>query len=464
MPDKSKDELTITAARQIVRGQDSRDVHLLDIVTTIARRIKFILFAAIGCAAIVVAFSFVMPNTFSTTISILPPEKSQQNPLASLLGGGGNSISTFDFADVGENHSSDFYLDMLKSRTLAESLLVDFPDIRRYFAQSGKTDIDQSEVLLRCASYEIERDGLVKATVESNTGYAPSEAEQKEAATRAANIANALSFELDKISRVKGISRAHNSRVFVESQLQATNTQLDTLYNRMTAFQKEYKIIALDKQVESEIGTAADLLSQIKELELRRSYILHNQSSSSLEVKQIETRIAELRSQYNAMNYGGDTSEYYIPFPKVPELQKQYAGMVRDLKALEQVDMYLQNQYYQDRVQEERDLPIVQVLDNAPIPEQRSSPKRKVMAITAFLISGLLACLWVLIAEYLRNVSAFPSERERMYRLMAAIAPRSRYAKTLANENVNGIGNGAANGARRSAVSTHEHQSHPKQV
>ena len=406
-----------------------------------------------------IAYSFLQQYTFTTSISILPPEKSTQSPLASLSGGGSNITLSFDFSDVGENHLSDLYLDMLKSRTLAESLLVDFPDIRSYYAHGGGSFVQQAAALSGCASYEVERDGLVKITVETSTGYLPSDADQRATALRAADIANAFAKELDKLSRLKGVSRAHNSRVFIESQLLTTNAQLDSLYNSMTAFQKQYKIVALDKQVESEIGTAADLKAQINELELRRAYLLYNQSPTSLEAKQVETRIAELRKQYTTMNFGGDTNEYFIPFPKVPELQKQYATMARDLKVLEQVESYLQSQYYQERMQEERDMPIVQVLDNAPVPEQRSNPRRRIMAIAAFLISGLLACVWALIAEYFRTVPSMPGERERMRRLVGSIAPRSRYAKILANESGNGAGNGTMIGVRHGDVPVRERQS-----
>jgi len=457
MTEKSVEKPNSTITYNTDRSNDSKEVHLLDILSVLARRKKSIIIATVASVVVVIAISFFMRYTYTTSLTLLPPEKSQTNPLAALLGGTTGLTSTFDLGDVGENHSSDFYVDMLKSRTLAESLLVDFPEIRRYFANNGVFGSQQIASLQECLTLEVERDGLVKATVETTTGNMPSQAEQQISAHSAADIANAYAKELDKLSQLKVISRAHNSRIFIESQLQATNTQLDSLYNEMTAFQKQYKIVALDKQVESEIGTAVDLKSQINELELRRAYLLHVQSPASMEVKQIETHLSELQDQYNKMSFGGDTSDYYIPFPKVPELQKQYANMVRDLKVLEQVDAYLQNQYYQERVQEERDTPIVQVLDSAPVPEQRSSPRRAMMAIMTCIVGLLLACIWMFIVEYFRAIPNIPGERERMRRLMGYIAPRSRYARLLANES--GMSNG--NGARYTEKIKHEHETTP---
>jgi hypothetical protein len=157
-----------------------------------------------------------------------------------------------------------------------------------------------------------------------------------------------------------------------------------------------------------------------------------------MEAEQTRTQLTQLKQEYDKLQYGGDSTDYYIPFPEVPALEKTYTGMVRDLKVLEQVHAYLQNQYYQDRVQEERDVPVVQVLDTAPVPDHRSSPKRAVMFMLGLIISFLLACGYALTAEYFRSLPDSSAEHQRMKRFMNTIAPRSRYAKRFAAENGNG--------------------------
>ena len=83
------------------------------------------------------------------------------------------------------------------------------------------------------------------------------------------------------------------------------------------------------------------------------------------------------------------------------------------------------------------------------------------MAIAAFLISGFLASLWAIFADYLHAVPTIPGERERMRKLIGSLAPRSRYAKILANDNGNGAANGVSNGGiHRDEIPAHELQSH----
>ncbi|HZV12514.1 MAG TPA: GNVR domain-containing protein [Candidatus Kapabacteria bacterium] len=413
------------------------DVHVLDILNIFAKRKKFIVITVAICTAAVIVISYVMPHIYTTSLSILPPEKNEMNPLTSMLGGS-NALSSFSLSSIGENHSSDFYLDVLKSRTLAESLFIDDPAIKNYFAANNPSLEGQILAFKGCLTIESEHDGLVKVEVDLPTHMLPSEQEQQYIAKLSAEIANGCSKELDRLSRLKVVSQAHNSRVFVESQLQATSAQMDSLSEAMIAFQKEYKVLALDKQVENEIKTAIDLKSQITELQLELDNVLHNQSPTSMEAQQLQARLAELRQEYDKLQYGGDSTDYYIPFPKIPTLQKTYTNMVLDLKVLEQVHAYLQNQYYQDRVQEERDVPVVQVLDTAPVPDHRSSPKRSVMLILGVIISTMLACGYVLVAEYFHSLPDSSAEHQRMKRFVNTIAPRSRYAKRLATENGNG--------------------------
>jgi uncharacterized protein involved in exopolysaccharide biosynthesis len=61
--------------------------------------------------------------------------------------------------------------------------------------------------------------------------------------------------------------------------------------------------------------------------------------------------------------------------------------------------MLLQQQYYKERIQENRDLPTVEVLDKAIVPLRKSSPKTVFATVTGGIFIFLLMSLFVVFSE-----------------------------------------------------------------
>lgn len=396
---------------------------MLDVLATLVQHKRGILFSTLICGVVAALVGLFSPHTFQTTVSILPPEKSDRGGLGMLMQSASSSL--FDISSMGENRSSDYFLDVLHSRTILDSVLADYKDIREHFASGAGLHSDEISALGDAVSVAASHDGMVTVTVKIETGINPSQEEQRHIATLTALVANALTKELDKINRVKIVSRAHNARVYIEEQLVRVKTQLDSTYALLTAFQQQYKVLALDKQVESEVKSASELQSQIMELEYQQRYQGRSQTSNNIESQQLRERIASLKEQYTHMQVGaGDSNDYFIPFPRIPELQRTYANMVRDLKALEQVYAYLQTQFFQERVQEERDTPTVLVLDAPTVPERRSSPARTLWVIFGLMIGFVGASLFAVLRVHVFSFAHRPEEQARFNRVIGLLSPR----------------------------------------
>ena len=107
-----------------------------------------------------------------------------------------------------------------------------------------------------------------------------------------------------------------------------------------------------------------------------------------------------MQTQFSAAQNGGVGSDdkLSIPVGVLPEISMGYLNLVRDIKILEQVNAYLESQRMQESIQEERDVPTIQVIDPALTPEHRSSPARTWMAVFGFL-SSLIAGIVLAIAR-----------------------------------------------------------------
>ena len=114
--------------------------------------------------------------------------------------------------------------------------------------------------------------------------------------------------------------------------------------------------------------------------------------------------ITEMRAQLSRLEQDNSNEEEQgsssiIATSKVPEAGLEYGRRLRDLKYAETVNQLLTQQYQMAKVEESQNAPILQVLDAAIAPEQRTSPKRTQMVLMAIVASGLAMCLMAFLLE-----------------------------------------------------------------
>jgi len=81
-------------------------------------------------------------------------------------------------------------------------------------------------------------------------------------------------------------------------------------------------------------------------------------------------------------------------------------------------------QYEMARLDEAREGSVIQVLDPAQPPEQRSSPKRALMAVVATLAAGFALLLFVFVRQALRNASLDPASAAKLNAIRRSLGLR----------------------------------------
>jgi uncharacterized protein involved in exopolysaccharide biosynthesis len=234
----------------------------------------------------------------------------------------------------------------------------------------------------------------------------------------AANVANACAEELDGVNQEKSVSRAKNSRIYIESQLAVTEKNLAEKTKLLVEFQQKNRAVSLENQMLASIRQVAELKGQIIAKEVQIGVMKQSMKATNPLVIRAQNELNELNRRYNELQYGADAEEkkdqeFYLPFADVPELGLQLAELTRDVSVQETVWELLNQQYYQAKIEEARDTPTVQALDRAIPPERRSFPKRKLMVVVAGLVSFVLSVIFAFIQEYASSVKERPEEKEQ---------------------------------------------------
>jgi capsule polysaccharide export protein KpsE/RkpR len=224
----------------------------------------------------------------------------------------------------------------------------------------------------------------------------------------AALISNSYVEALDKINREKISFKAKRAREYIENQLLLTKAQLDSAEHRLMEFQKTNKAISLPDQLKSAIEGSADIKSEIIKTEIEIGLLEPNLKDDNKTLVALRKKLSELKQEYDKFEIG--TEDYLIAFESVPELGMELAQLLREVKIQSEVYLLLQQQYYREKIQENRDLPTIEILDEAIPPLKVSSPRIIYSSVVSAVFIFLLLSLYFVLKE--KRLNLFKDQRK----------------------------------------------------
>ena len=276
---------------------DAASISLPDLWIKLVQHKNLIIGFTLAATLLSLSIALLLPNTYTGTAKILPPQQSQSsasallNQVGGLLGIAGGSL--------GGKNPNDLYVTMLKSRNVMEKIVNRF-DLRNVYGQDSVTDTLKK--LNKNVSVTAGKEGVITVEVEDH--------EPK----RAAELANAYIEELDKLMQSFSLTDASQKRTFFEQQLKSAKDRL----------------------------TNAELT-----------------------------------------------------LDQTPKTSLHYLDAVRNLRYQESVFEILAKQFEMAKLDESKNYPLIQVLDKASLPEERSKPKRGLIVTISASVAFFLAVFFV---------------------------------------------------------------------
>jgi len=385
-----------------------KELHILDYFTMVARHRKAVILCTAVCALGLFVFTYLMPQTFEAQVTVLPPEKQAGvGSLMSFLAGS----SALDMMKSQENPALDLFKNVLESRMLSEEVARD-KRIIGYFSHFDTARGAIAHMALASTASEALRNGMMTVTVTLPTHWLPASSEIDSAKVMSAYLANHYVDELDRFNRERLATTAHNTRVFVEGAYLERMRSLDSAYAVFQAFQEEHRTISLPEQLASTVQAAAMLNAQIQQLDIQLSVEQRELNPSSNRIDMLKGQLEGAQAALKKYD-DGTVGQYSLALKSVPELSRKFAGYTREIKLLEQVSAYLRQQLEQERINEQRDLPSLQVLDHALPASRKSSPRRLMMLILGGIVGFAISMLYVIIRTYVDRVRTNPEEHRK---------------------------------------------------
>jgi uncharacterized protein involved in exopolysaccharide biosynthesis len=351
------------------------------------------------------AAALAMPNTYSASTALMPPQQNQ-SAAAALLGQFGE-LASFAGRDIVRN-SSQLYISLLQSRTVADGIIAQFELMKIYGAHRLS---DCRARLAKLTDISAGKDGVITIRV---TDRDPK---------RAAAIANAYVSQLTKMNHQLAIGEAAQRRLFFEQQVQATRQQLTQAEDALARTEQSTGVIQLDAQARSLIEGEAALRARIgmaeAELQQMRTYA----AKENPDLMQRQQLIAALRAEVEQLEKTSDAApEPGNSSSGLVTAGVEYLRRLREVKYQQALFETLSKQLEAARLDEAKSAALIQVIDPAEVPDRKSGPKRMLIVAGGFLLGLTSGFLWILAKTILRQADSDPDLQTGLFRLRRSFA------------------------------------------
>lgn len=392
-----------------------KKTNIIDYLSVFVKWRKLIIINLIIFTFITAIISLIIPKTFTAKTTILPPSGESEGVGISQLVG---SLPLGVLGLGGISGDTNIFMAILNSRTVMEAIAKKFRLMDLYKLENMEETVN---ALRENVAVEVNDDGTITVSASAHTGFFAYNNEEEENKTRnlARDIANAFMAELDKVNSRLKTERARNNRVFIEKRYLQNLTDLQKAEDELKKFQEKYGVIAMPQQTEASIQAAAELNARITVKEIEVAVLSKYVSSSHGELRRAKSELTELRRKFDEMKSGTNyeisddkdgkydaNTNLFIPLSEAPDIGLKYLRLFREITLQEKLLEFLLPQYEQAKIQEAKDTPTVQVLDEAYAPIRRTSPKRTIMVLFSGFLSLIISVCLAFIFEYWHRVKA----------------------------------------------------------
>ncbi len=357
---------------------------LSDYLSVLYKWKKFIFINLSIVTIVATTISFLIPKTYKSTASmILAPQNAMgMSGLSGLLGGGNSAMSLgaklFGVASTDE----DLILGLLSSRTLVEKVVNKF-DLYEYYNEEDERNYDK---LIKKFSGDLSFDpneyGIIEISVIN------------ERPKLSAEIANYFVYLADSMNIELGIRNAKNNRLFVERRYNKNVEDLKKAEDSMYVFQKKYGIFAVPEQLEASVKAAAEIEGLLTQRELVLHMLKESSGESSPQYINMLSEVNILRKKVNELKFSNQlssNSNILFPFKNIPNIVIEYFRLFREVEIQAKIMEFTLPMIEQAKLDEQKSIPTLLVVDKAFPPQLKYGPKRSVIILGAiFLFSFFL--------------------------------------------------------------------------
>ena len=371
--------------------QDDDEINLFDLLIVLAKHKLMVLGFPLVAGVLSIIYSLMLPNIYTATTKILPPQQGQSGGAAAMLAQlGGLAGAAGGLAGI--KNPSDLYIGMMKSRTVADNIIQRF-DLTKVY--EGKYPSQVRLTFANASNITAGKDGIISIDVDDKDPK------------RAADLANAYVEELMKLTQVLAVTEASQRRLFFERQLGQAKESLAKAEAAARGAMQSGGLMQVEGQGRTLVETTARLRGQITVKEVQIGAMRSFATDRNPDMRMAQQELDALKYQLARLEGAGSSTHTKTGADRSPD--KAGSGidsvrLLRDVKYQETVYELLAKQFELAKIDEAKESTVVQVLDKAIEPDRKSKPKRSIIVVLAALTAFFLGVIGAFVIEAVLKV------------------------------------------------------------
>ncbi|QQS36860.1 MAG: hypothetical protein IPM56_02590 [Ignavibacteriales bacterium] len=373
-------------------SKETKSSNLIELLTVLVAHRRMIIINVVVITIVAAVVSLLLPNSYTAKVSFISPKK--KGGLFGDIASFSNTIKDISKTLGGRlgnvTDEAYNYLVLLQSRSASIRVINKF-ELRKVYEIDERNPIENVlNELSDHVDFNIEDEGNIIISVKDKKP------------DRAAEIANFYVQVLNELSTELSISEAKNNRVFIEKRFLEVQNEIRKLEDSIQIFSERNHVFEIEEQIKSAISVASELRAKIESTKIERDLLKLKYAVDNPIILQADLEITEMEKRLRSLNFGDENSfrssiNFFIPFKKVPETAIKYLRLKRNFEIQTMLLEFIYPIYEQAKIEEQKDIPVILVVDEAIAPQKKSGPKRSLIVISALIISFLISSLIALI-------------------------------------------------------------------
>ncbi|MCH8034634.1 MAG: hypothetical protein IH950_12885 [Bacteroidetes bacterium] len=378
---------------------EEKKIDLLDYFVILVKWKKFLIALLFPFMIITyLGIYFLIEEQFDSSALLVPSEDASIGGIAGLFGNFGANLP-FDIG-AGSSPEMNMYNTIIYSRTNLQNIIDKFdlykiykltPEVKDYKkkaieALSGNISANETEF----SAYEL--------TVRANSPQL------------SADIANYIIKLLNEKLIELRTQKSKNNRIFLGERVEEIRQNLRNAEDSLMIFQEESGILEPEEQFKGIVTAFTTLETELITKQIQKSILEKLRGNNSPQVETIIIEVNEFKKRLEEIKKYGNPDGVILSIESMPENAMNYYRLFREVEINSKILEFVLPLYEQAKIEEKKDIPTLQVIDDAIPPAKKSFPPRTILTLLITFSVFLVAFIFILMKE---NKNLQSSEKMR---------------------------------------------------
>ena len=386
------------------KATEDDEISLVDLAATLWKR-KWLIVTITAIAALLsVGYALMQKNVFTASAVMLPISGSSSSSLlaqyASLASMAGVNVSS-----GGSSNPAIKIEAILRSRSFTENLVgkLNLVPLLIEHPEKIKTGTPLSKAVESLNT-------ILSVSTDSKTNVMRIAVTSK-SATLSSMIANGALDMIQENLKTRVLTSSGKNIAILEQQTADQEQKVRAAQDKLTTYQKKYKLVSPQVQSTAGLQIYQALLQQKMSLEIEISRLESALSADNPKIVAAYSQLDAIKAQmadFEKTGGGVGPSRSDTPAALI-----EYANIAAELELVTKIYGSLFSSLETMKLQDASEKVFVEVIDRAIPPEKRSGPSRSMICLVGTMAGGFLGVLLSFVLDALKKFAADPEVRAK---------------------------------------------------